>query len=227
MWRFKTKPVKPEPSAGGIGSLQTPLPARRAIIVAPGRQPAADIVALVAAGAAFFGAIWAAAADTIHAKEQLCASCHGARGLPADHTVPIIWGQQTPYLKQQLTDYQNGDRDNQIMSSIAESLTEPEIAEISADFGHAKWPDQAPAPPPGIPAAIAICKTCHHPDLTGGMSPSGIAPRLAGQFSGYLVDTMTAYANGERADSTPMPELMKSLSAADRTAIADYLGALR
>jgi cytochrome c553 len=176
-------------------------------------------------------ALWftfaAAAADPIKTKMELCASCHGRDGLPSDHTVPIIRGQQAAYLRKQLNDFRNGDRESQIMSSIAESLSEGEISQIAADSGGAKWPERAQATLPGPPAAIATCKACHHADLTGGVSPSGVAPRLAGQFSAYLVASMTAYADGERANSTVMAALMQSLSPADRKAIADYLAALR
>lgn len=196
-------------------------------VSAVGRRPTADFAALFLSVAVFFGGVGAAFADSVAAKEQLCASCHGARGLPADHTVPIITGQEAAYLKKQLTDFRNGDRESQIMSSIAESLSEPEIARIADDFGHRKWPEPAPAALPAAPAAMALCKTCHHPDLAGGVSAAGIAPRLAGQFSAYLVATMTAYANGERANSPLMSGLMESLPAADRTKIADYLTALR
>jgi cytochrome c553 len=160
-------------------------------------------------------------------KAQLCASCHGRRGLPSDHAVPIIWGQQPAYLQKQLRDYRNGDRDNEIMSSIAQSLSEGEIAPIANFFGSAKWPEQRAASPLTAPDAIAACKACHGPNLTGGTSSAGMAPRLAGQLSPYLFDTMTAYASGERGNSTQMLVLMRSVSLADRRAIAGYLGALR
>jgi cytochrome c553 len=169
----------------------------------------------------------AASADTLAAKEQLCASCHGKDGLPSDQTVPIVRGQQAAYMKKQLDDYRNGDRESQIMSSIAESLSEGEIAQIAADLGGAKWPEQAKASLPVAPAATAACKACHRADFVGGMAPSGVAPRLAGQNSAYLVGTMTAYADGERANSTVMGPLMQSLPATDRKAIAEYLAALR
>jgi len=186
-----------------------------------------NVTALSLAVAVFSGRLGAAFADSTEAKEQLCASCHGAHGLPADHTVPVIWGQQPAYLRKQLADYRNGDRESQIMSSIAESLSEPEIAQIAGDFGHRRWPEEAPATPPAAPAATAICKSCHGLNLTGAISSAGAAPRLVGQFSAYLVNTMTAYANGERTTSPVMSGLMHGLSATNRTAIADYLAALR
>jgi len=57
--------------------------------------------------------------------------------------------------------------------------------------------------------------------------PSARSPRLAGQNSAYLLDTMAAYATGERANSTVMGPLMQSLPPTDRKPIAEYLAALR
>ena len=168
-----------------------------------------------------------AAADAVPTKARLCTSCHGAHGLPTDPSVPIIWGQQSAYILKQLNDYRNGDRSSQIMSSIAESLSEGDVAQMAAYFSNAKWPTRAESPLPAAPQVIATCQVCHHPNLAGGVSPSGMAPRLAGQFSPYLIDTMTAYTDGERANSTVMPALMQSLKPADRKAIADYLAAMR
>ena len=167
-----------------------------------------------------------ASADAVPTKALLCASCHGAHGLPSDPSVPIIWGQQSAYILKQLNDYRNGDRNNQIMSSIAESLSEGDVAQMAAYFSNAKWPAGAASPLPAAPQAMATCQACHHPNLGGGVSPSGVAPRLAGQFSPYLIDTMTAYTDGERANSTVMPALMQSLTPADRKAIAGYLAAM-
>ncbi|HXC92150.1 MAG TPA: c-type cytochrome [Stellaceae bacterium] len=182
---------------------------------------------IFAALTAFSCSAGAAPPDSIATKEQLCASCHGVRGLPSDATVPIVWGQQPAYLKKQLDDYKNDDRDSQIMSSIAESLSDAEVSRIAADFGGEPWPAEPKASLPAAPAAIATCKMCHGASLTGAAGPAGTAPRLAGQDPLYLIDTMTAYANGERANSPLMASLMHNLSITDRKAIAEYLAAMR
>jgi cytochrome c553 len=180
---------------------------------------------------AVLGAFWlgtqTASAGSTEAKLQFCASCRGRDGLPSDQSVPIIRGQQGAYLRKQLNDYRNGDRDNQIMSSIAESLSDNEISQIADHFGGVAWPARSKASLPAVPDAIAACRACHGAGLAGGPSAAGVAPRLAGQFSPYLVDTMTAYANGDRANSAPMSALMRSLSTADRKTIAGYLAAIR
>jgi cytochrome c553 len=187
--------------------------------VVPSAQVLAALAAVLLSAEAALG-------DSIETKERLCTSCHGAHGLPSDPSVPIIWGQQSAYILKQLNDYRNGDRNSQIMSSIAESLSEADVAQMAAYFSSAKWPTRAESALPAAPKAIATCQACHHPNLAGGLSPSGVAPRLAGQFSPYLIDTMTAYADGERANSAVMPALTQSLTPADRKAIAEYLTAM-
>ena len=167
-------------------------------------------------------------AASIETKAQLCASCHGEHGVPSDPTVPIIWGQQAAYIQNELNAYRNGDRESQIMSSIVESLSDAEISQIAAYFGDAEWPVRSESPPSApAPGAIATCQACHNANLAGGKGPAGIAPRLAGQFSPYLRDTMNAYANGERANSAAMSTLMQSLSPEDRKTVADYLASMR
>jgi cytochrome c553 len=180
----------------------------------------AAVLALVAA------AVPVSAQEPIAAKVQLCASCHGRNGLPADRSVPIISGQRPAYIQKQLRDYRSGDRDSEVMSSIAQSLSERQIADIADYFGADPWPRGSTTPPPVMPAAVVACRACHNRDLKGAAGPTGWAPRLAGQSPPYLVETMTAFATGERANNPQMSALMQSLSPADRKAIADYLATL-
>ena len=50
----------------------------------------------------------AARAQSIEDKAQLCASCHGASGVPLQKDMPVIWGQQLGYLFLQLRDFKTG-----------------------------------------------------------------------------------------------------------------------
>ena len=65
----------------------------------------------------------AAWADSIEDKAALCGACHGEKGLPADPTIPIIWGQNEGYLYLQLRDFQKGARKDDRMTPIAQSLS--------------------------------------------------------------------------------------------------------
>ena len=168
---------------------------------------------------------FAADADRVESALAECAACHGAAGKPSDPTIPIIWGQKAEYLDKQLRDYRSGERDNQIMSSMAESVPVADITRAAALLASRQWPGtSATAPGVAPPAGLTdSCKGCHGANFTGGPSPEGFAPRLAGQFAEYLEYQMGAFAREERANQKSMSAIMKSLTAADRSALASYL----
>ena len=166
----------------------------------------------------------AQAADEIEAKVQLCATCHGDKGVPADpKTVPPIWGQDQSYLMKQLRDFRNGERASAIMSPLAKQLAEGDLRKIAAHFAAKTWPERrASAKPPATPKGIAQCQACHQPNFQGGMP----APRLAGLSYEYLVASMRAFAREQRTNNLDMPQFMRALPERERNAIARYISAL-
>jgi cytochrome c553 len=164
------------------------------------------------------------AADEIEAKGQLCAACHGDKGVPSDPKAnPVIWGQQQSYLMKQLRDFRSGERNSAIMSPIAKDLAEGDLRKIAAYFAAKTWPARrASAKPPLPPKGIAQCQACHQPNFEGGMP----APRLAGLSYEYLVAAMRAFAAGKRTNNLDMPGFMRTLTERERAAIARYLAAL-
>jgi cytochrome c553 len=167
-------------------------------------------------------ALPAYAADDIEAKVQLCAACHGEKGVPADpKTIPIIWGQQQSYLVKQLHDFRSGDRDSPIMSPIAKSLAQDDLRKIAAYFAAKSWPAQ-PAAASAPPNGLAQCQPCHQRNFEGGPP----APRLAGLSFEYLVAAMRSFATDERTNNGDMPKFMQALTDSERDAMARYLSAL-
>jgi cytochrome c553 len=165
----------------------------------------------------------ALAQDGIEAKVQLCAACHGDKGIPADpKATPVIWGQQQSYLMKQLRDFRSGERASAIMSPLAKGLAEGDLRKIAAYFAAKPWPQRAAADLPSPPKSIAQCQACHQPKFEGGMP----APRLAGLSYEYLVAAMRAFAAEERTNNLDMPKFMQVLPEAERDAIARYLAAL-
>src|ERR1044071_1796827 len=158
------------------------------------------------------------------AKAQVCAACHGAKGIPTDpKTIPVIWGQQESYLMKQLRDFRNGERSSQVMAPIAKDLAEGDLRKLAAYFAGKQWPARrASAKPPSPPQGIAQCQACHQPGFQGGPP----APRLAGLSYEYLVASMSAFARHERTNKLDMPGFMRSLSESERRAIARYVSAL-
>jgi len=163
------------------------------------------------------------AADDIEAKAQLCAACHGDKGVPTDpKTIPVIWGQEQSYLMKQLRDFRNGERNSAVMSPIAKDLAETDLRKIAAYFAAKTWPARRSAKPPLPPKGIAQCQACHQPNFQGGMP----APRLAGLSYEYLVAAMRAFATEQRTNNLDMPKFMQMLTERERNAIARYLSAL-
>ena len=63
----------------------------------------------------------APSAQTVDDLIQVCAGCHGEKGVPTDKTTQVIWGQKRAYLLNQLYDFKIGRRKNELMSPVADS----------------------------------------------------------------------------------------------------------
>ena len=180
-----------------------------------------SVVSGVAFGLAV--ALPARAQDSIEAKVQACAACHGQTGVPTDpKTIPVIWGQQQSYLVKQLRDFRNGGRASAIMAPLAKGLDPGDLRKIAAYFAAKPWPKRASAGSPTPPKGIAQCQACHQPNFEGGMP----APRLAGLSYEYLSQEMREFATGERNNNLDMPGFMRALPEGERDAMARYLSAL-
>jgi len=67
-------------------------------------------------------------------KSATCAACHGADGNSTIAGTPSIGGQYKDYIIQALSDYQDGDRKNPIMSGMAANLSDQDIDDLAAYF---------------------------------------------------------------------------------------------
>jgi len=63
-----------------------------------------------------------------------CASCHGEDGNPPAPNFPRLAGQYESYLVKAIEDYQKGKRNNPIMQSMVQGLSEADIRNISAYY---------------------------------------------------------------------------------------------
>ena len=162
------------------------------------------------------------------AKLGVCNVCHGVNGVPRNATIPAIWGQQEDYLVKQLHNYESGDRNVEVMSWMARTLTQQELGAAGAYFAKQKWPARsagAASTPP--PSGIAVCQACHGTDFVGPRQAQGMAtPRLAGQSYEYLVEAMRRFAEGEWKSNATMMRMMAAISPADRETMARYLSGL-
>ncbi|MNK57702.1 Cytochrome c4 precursor [compost metagenome] len=140
-------------------------------------------------------------------KVQMCVGCHGIIGyqasFPEIHKVPMIAGQSATYISAALTAYKGGDRKHPTMRAIADSLTEQDIADLSAYYSQlgVKEGDAPPAAPAkaaseNVQALIArdkdnSCTKCHGANFN---TPNdGTVPKLAGQHADYLFVALKSY----------------------------------
>lgn len=170
-------------------------------------------------------------------KNAMCIGCHGIEGyqasFPQIYKVPKISGQNGKYIAAALEGYRKGDRMHPTMRAIAGSLTDQDIADLSAYYeAHGK--DAAATAPAQaeIPASLkermAVCVTCHGTNFNNTTDPAN--PRLAGQYADYLTVSLRAYrTEGNhmvgRANAT-MGSMAKPLTEGEIEQIAGFLSGL-
>lgn len=76
------------------------------------------------------------AANTAAGKEKsmLCSGCHGADGISLTLDIPNLAGQKEAYLVKAIKDYRTGSRKNPMMNSLAQGLSDDDIANLAAYF---------------------------------------------------------------------------------------------
>ena len=80
------------------------------------------------------------AADIAAGKETagVCIGCHGVDGHALNPEWPNLAGQNIQYIESQLKAFQNGNRKNELMSPMAQSLKGDDIANVAAYFNSLK-----------------------------------------------------------------------------------------
>ncbi|WP_290994830.1 cytochrome c4 [Hyphomicrobium sp.] len=187
-------------------------------------------IAIAALAAAFPLTTDIASAASVEENAKICATCHGESGVPQEKTTPIIWGQNEGYLYLQLRDFKSGARKNDLMSAVVSSLEKADFKALAAHFAGLKWPNLAQPSPSKDDTKKALtvigsigCTSCHLEQFQG----DGTTARLAGQQPEYLLNTMTAFRDGSRANNPGMSDLMKAVQPPDLKPIADYLASLQ
>jgi cytochrome c553 len=162
-------------------------------------------------------------------KAEICAACHGDLGIPEMPNVPALAGQTDNYLQWQLVYFRSGRRKNELMSPIAQDLTDKDVRNLGAYF--ASLPKQS-APTKDLAEASLIeagkkatadhrCAACHT-DTFGG---AAAAPDITHQHHDYLIKALTDYRENARPSSGvgAMNDAANGLTDDDIKAIAAYL----
>ena len=203
------------------------------------RIPAWIIVAVsLAVPAATMAAEGNPAAGKAKAEEAGCSSCHGANGvatedgLAIDKNMPNLAGEPDLYTQFQLVFFRKGVRKNELMSPIAESLSDEDIRNLGAFYASLPAPN-TPLPPDAAPedtslgekvAAAIHCTNCHGDHFEGVDNIS----RLAGQREDYLYKALRDFKSGARVatGAAGMAEVVYPLGDLEMKALAHYLSRL-
>jgi len=174
-------------------------------------------------------------------KNAMCIGCHGIKGyqssFPEVYKVPMISGQSAKYIASALNAYKKGERKHPTMRNIADSLSDQDIADLSAYYStHGLVAGaELPAKPAKEPSADvqallnkANCASCHGANFNKPIDPS--YPKIGGQHDDYLFVALKAY----KVENNPkvgrgnaiMAGMVKQYTNAELKQLANYLSSV-
>lgn len=197
------------------------------------RRPALSVVAAMAAVLAAPSVH--AQADEARAKKIAggsCFLCHGANGESTSEVFPRLAGQNAEYVAKQLAAFKSGQRKSTAMADMVAKLTPDEMLALGHYYQKMELPREEAKEPmlagmgryiyhngnkfSGVPA----CASCH------GQAGEGAAnlPRLATQFSGYLLTQLKSFNKRDRTnDNALMHAVVEKMTELEMAAVAEYL----
>lgn len=172
-------------------------------------------------------------------KSTTCAACHGAEGVSVNPEWPNLAGQNARYIYEQLIAWKSGERQNVLMSSQAQGLSDQDMKDLAVYYEAQVLPPRAVANPDlvetgerlyrggDLEAGISACIACHGPRGLG--NPAAAYPKLRGQHATYTASTLKAYRSGERESSMNkvMNNIAGRLSDEQIEALASYVQGLK
>jgi cytochrome c553 len=178
-----------------------------------------------------------AASDTRRGAQlagEVCAACHGDKGLSQTAVIPSLAGQSPYAIYKQLHDYRTGARANPQMTEVARKLAVGDLASIAAYFAGAskEYASLGSRDLSGGEEIVRLawegdtrrripaCMSCH----TNGVGGPIETPTLAGQEREYLVAQLNAYSAGTRKNDVygRMRDIAKKLTPQEREQLARY-----
>ncbi len=131
-----------------------------------------------------------------------CLGCHGIEGYRNAYPsfrVPKLGGQKAGYLEIALKGYRDGMRKHPTMVGQANSMSDQDIADVSAYLATLGTETVAAGGTEGAAPfdKAAACIACHG---ANGISINAAWPTLAGQHEDYLLNALKQYRDGSRSD---------------------------
>ena len=131
-----------------------------------------------------------------------CVGCHGETGVTKMPGMPSLAGLHPKYFVSAMNAYKTGQRQNEVMKSLAAPLGDADLKNIALFYALQK-PARAQTAAPGNQAAgkaaAAACSGCHGEN---GVSTNPANPALAGQDAQYVVNALKGYKDGTRKEET-------------------------
>jgi cytochrome c553 len=171
-------------------------------------------------------------------KSATCVACHGANGNSPNPEWPNIAGQHGPYILKQLQAFKAGTRQNPLMTPIAMTLSEDDMADLAA-FYATQTRTGLEADPSKVEQGqriyrggdlqynIAACSGCHGPSGLG--NPTALYPAIQGQHGTYVAAQLRAYRAGTRQtdQNQIMRDVARTMSDEQIDTVAAYVQGLR
>ncbi len=176
------------------------------------------LISLVALGVAVVAPALAQDPEAGRKVAGMCRTCHGLDGYARIPVAPHIGGENVAYLEAQLLAFKTGARQHEMMTVVAASLSEEQIADVSAWYASHGAEAALSADPGNAPEA---CVACHGAD---GIALVDDAPNLAGETNIYIDTQLKAFRLGKRTHEI-MSEIAADLSDEEIRAYADWYAA--
>lgn len=184
-------------------------------------------------------------------KASACTSCHGEGGNSSVTTFPKLAQQHASYLEKQLHAFKDGSRNDPMMSVIALTLSDQDMANIAAYYATQKIStNRLPASAENdnadkdalaalltqgsdmyrngdIKRAVSACIACHGP-LGEGNRPASF-PALESQHADYLIKTLTDFKSGARSNNPEniMHMIAKKMTDEEIKAVAHHISMMK
>jgi len=183
-------------------------------------------------------ALAAGSKEAGQAKAATCSACHGMDGNSLNPEWPNLAGQGEIYIIRQLKAFHAGQRQNVLMSPMAATLSDQDMADLAAYFS-SQTARGGEADPSKFKAGqrvyrsgkvneqVMACAGCHGPDGRGN-APAGF-PAIHGQHATYVAAQLRAYKSGARSTdpNQMMRNIAASLSEDEIDAVASFIQGLR
>jgi len=177
-------------------------------------------------------------AEAGQAKSTTCVACHGIDGNSVNPEWPNIAGQHASYILKQLQAFKSGARENPLMSPIALTLSEEDMADLAA-FYSTQTRKGLEADPSKVELGqriyrggdaetnVPACSGCHGPRGTG--NPAAEYPSIQGQHATYIAAQLRAYRSGQRQTdpNSMMRDVTRTMTDEQIDAVAAYVQGLR